>query len=237
MVVFLRTQHLAEEVQEISKEANITVVCEPPAKPEAKSEAVISELLSFVNDRTHTARSKRMHGQADALEYLEDFYNQRGNALPRKIINPAVSAVDFKDREVLLVAFLDENSRSWSAPFEWDGRSYRLHWEAMVGYGDISWHEFFEKRPKGTFKMRANFFLPENEVFDPVATDHIVALMSHPELIRSASVLIQNGSEIQRQLSRYPRTTDIPGIVEIEWPEGEGNQPRLTRWLQRDWID
>lgn len=237
VVLRLRDEHLPVEVRKIPVKVDISPVNEPPAKAEVKSETVISELLGFVNDPTHAARSRRMFGQAEALEHLENYYDQRGRTLPRKIINPSVSAVNFKDRELLLVAFLDESNRAWSAPFEWDGRSYRLHWEAMTGFGEISWREFLEKRPKGRFKMRGNFFLPQSETFDPVATDHVVVLISHPDLTRSISVLVRNNSEVHRQLSKLTRATDIPGIVEIQWPEGNGERPVLTRWIQRDWID
>ena len=233
----IRPDHVAEDPQEFRTWSSATNISDPPTTLQARSEAAISELLGFVNDPTHSARSKRMHGQAEALEHLEDYYDQRGNALPRRIINPSVSAVNFKDRELLLVAFLDENGRSWAAPFEWNGHSYRMHWEAMVGYGEIPWVEFFDKRPQGTFQMRANFFLPDNEVFDPVATDCIVVLMSHPDLPRPATVLVQNGSAIHRQLSSYPRAMDIPGIAEIQWKEGESNHPELTGRFQRDWIN
>jgi hypothetical protein len=236
VVVVLRYEHLEVDVRETRTESVITDVSEPPAKPEARSEAVITELLGFINDPTHDARAERMYGQADALKHLVTYYDQRGNALPRKVVNPSVNAVKFKDRELLLVAFQDEKGRAWSAPFEWDHSSYRLHWEAMTGFGEISWHDFFENRPNGYFKMRANFFLPEKEVLDPVATDHVVVLMSHPDLARPASVLVRGASEIHRQLARYPRATDIPGIVEIHWPDGSANRPVLTRWFQRDWL-
>ncbi len=84
--------------------------------------------------------------------------------------------------------------------------------------------------------MRANFFLPETDTFDPLASDHLLVLMSHPDLARPCSVLVPGGSEIHRQLASYPRATDIPGIVEITWPQGNGDLPVLTRWVQRDWI-
>ena len=234
--LLLRGGHPPVEARKLPAKLAAPPVSEPPAKAEAKSEAVISELLGFVNDPTHAARSRRMFGQAEALANLENYYDQRGNTLPRKMVNPSVSAVNFKDRELLLVAFLDESGRAWSAPFEWDGGSYRLHWEAMTGFGEISWRAFLENRPKGVFTMRANFFLPENEIFDPLATDHLVVLMSHPDLPLPASVLVPNGSNIYRQLASHPRATDIPGIVEIKWPEGNSERPVLTRWIQRDWI-
>jgi hypothetical protein len=233
----IRPDHVVEEPREFPTWSNAANTSDPPATLQTRSEAAISELLGFVNDPTHASRSKRMHGQADALEHLEDYYDRRGNNLPRKIINPSVSSVNFKDRELLLVAFLDENGRSWAAPFEWNGSSYRMHWEAMVGYGEVSWVDFFDKRPKGRYKVRANFFLPDHEVFDPVAKDCILILMSHPELSRPATVLVQNGSAIHRQLANCPRATDIPGIVEIQWQQGESNQPELTGQFQRDWIN
>lgn len=236
VVLRLRDMHLPVEARKTPVKLNLPPVAEPPPKVEAKSESVISELLGFVNAPTHAARSTRMFGQAEAVEHLENYYDQRGRTLPRKIINPSVSAVNFKDRELLLVAFLDENNRAWSAPFEWDGKSYRLHWEAMTGFGEISWSEFLENRPKGTFTMRANFFLPENENFDALALDHLVVLMSHPDLPVPTSVLVPNESNAHRQLASYPRATDIPGIVEIKWPEGNGERPVVTRWVQRDWI-
>lgn len=240
IVVFQRLEHPEIVSRPPPPEAVAINVSEPtadpPAKPEARSEAVIAELLGFINDPTHAARCKRMHDQADALEHLVAYYDQRGNSLPRKVVNPSVSAVKFKDRELLLVTFQDENGLAWSAPFEWNGSAYRLHWEAMTGFGEISWHDFFKDRPKGHFKVRANFFLPEHEILDPVAKDHVMVLMNHPDLPRAASVLVRAYSDVHRQLARYPRATDIPGIVEIHWPDENADQPVLTRWFHRDWL-
>jgi hypothetical protein len=208
-----------------------------PLDPEAKSEAVIAELLSFVNAPNHHDRSMRVYEQANILEYLKKYYNQGEHDFPKRIINPSVSAVNLRDRELLLVAFTDQNGRAWSAPFEWKRGAYRLHWEAMVGFGAISWKEFFGSKPTGHFTMRAKFFLPENETPSPVDPEYVMILMSHPELPQPVSVRVRYGSEAHQQLVSYPRSTDIPGIVEIYWPEGSSSQPVLSRWLQRDWIE
>jgi hypothetical protein len=106
----------------------------------------------------------------------------------------------------------------------------------MVGFGEVSWSDFFQKRPKGNFVMRANFFLPESDAVQPLTGDFVVILMTHPELAQAASVEVRVGSEAHQQLMEYPRLTDIPAMVELHWPEGQNRMPLLSRWMQRDWI-
>lgn len=208
----------------------------PPASPDEKSQAATSALLGFVNDPSHETRANRIFEKANALENLVQYYDSRKNTLPRRIINPSVSALNLRDRELLLVSFTDQDGRQWSAPFEWKGDSYLLHWEAMVGFGEISWNEFFDNRPKGHFVMRANFFVPEKDTFSPLTADRMVILMSHPDLAKAANVEVRVGSEVHQQLMDFPRLTDIPAMVDLYWPEGENGMPMVSRWLQRDWI-
>jgi len=208
-----------------------------PSSPEKKSETAIAALLEFVNAPSHQERAHGTYERTETVEHLIEYYDQRGNSLPQRVINPTVSALSLRDRELLLVSFTDQDGRQWSAPFEWKGNSYLLHWEAMVGFGEISWDEFFQDRPKGHFVMRANFFLPENDTVRPLATDRIVILVSHPELAQAAGVEVQIGSEVHQQLMGFPRLIDIPAMVDLYWPEGENAMPLLSRWLQRDWIE
>lgn len=215
----------------------VVEISAPPVSPEEKSEAAIAKLLEFVNAHSHPERVLRIYQQTKPLEQLIEYYDQRGNALPQRIINPAVSALSVKDRELLLVSFTDQDGRQWSAPFEWKNSSYHLHWEAMVGFGEISWIQFFQERPREHFIMRANFFLPENDEVQPLATDRIIVLMSHPELANAVSVEVLIDSEVHQHLMEFPRLTDIPAMVDLYWPEGENGMPRLSRWLQRDWIE
>lgn len=209
----------------------------PPTSPDEKSQAATAALLGFVNDPSHEARANRIFEKTGALEQLVEYYDLRKNGLPRRVINPSVSALNLRDRELLLVSFTDQDGRQWSAPFEWKGDSYLLHWEAMVGFGDVSWAEFFDNRPKGNFMMRANFFIPENDTFSPLAADLIVVLMSHPELEKATSVEVRVGSDVYQQLMSIPRLTDIPAMVDLYWPQGATEMPLLSRWLQRDWIE
>lgn len=219
-----------------AREVSIKDAPAPPASPDEKSQAATAALLGFVNDPSHEARANRIFEKTNALENLVRYYDLRKNALPRRVINPSVSALNLRDRELLLVSFTDQDGRQWSAPFEWKGDSYLLHWEAMVGFGDISWTEFFQNRPSGNFMMRANFFVPENDVLSPLTADRMVILMSHPDLAKSANVEVRVGSEVHQQLMEFPRQTDIPAMVDLYWPEGENGMPMLSRWLQRDWI-
>jgi hypothetical protein len=82
-----------------------------PSSPEKKSEAVTAALLGFVNDRTHQERALRIYQKTGALERLTEYYDHRGNSLPQRVINPAVSALSLKDRELLLVSFTDQDGR------------------------------------------------------------------------------------------------------------------------------
>lgn len=236
LVIALWPRGRQRNSEEHRTDPHVERIVEPPADPNAKSETVIAELLGFVNDPSHAARGRRVYEQAGALDDLVNYYDRRGNSLPRKVVNPSVTAVAFKDREILLVAFTDEHGKCWSAPFEWAGDCYRLHWEAMTGFGAISWRAFFEDKPKGTFRMRAKFYLPEDAAPDPVAVDQVAVLMSHPELEHAVTVLVPKDSEVYQHLASYPRATDIPATVEIRWQESGAGQPVLTRWLHRDWM-
>lgn len=209
---------------------------QPPADPKTKSDVVIAELLGFINDADHATRSLRIYELVDTIAHLRSYYDKRGRALPKKVVNPAVTAVDLKGREIILVVFQDEAGRTWSAPFEWDRGSYRLHWEAMTGFGEISWQEFFKNHPSGHYKMRATFFLPEEAIESPAAVGHAVVLMSHPDLEQPVSVLVPLASQTYLRLTSHPRATDIPALVEIHWPDASATQPVLSSWIHDNWI-
>lgn len=214
----------------------VSAIAMPPESREEKSQAAINVLLGFVNDHSHQERVYRIYEQANVLERLVEYYDNRENILPRRVMNPSVSAVNLRDRELLLISFTDQAGRQWSAPFEWKGDSYLMHWEAMVGFGEISWEKFFQERPEGHFVMRANFFLPESDTFSPLSSDRLVILMRHPELTQGVSVEVQVGSEAHQKLRKFPKNKDIPGVVDLCFPEGEIGMPLLSGWLQRDWI-
>lgn len=98
VIVFQLPDHPEEDYKQTRIESIRESFGAPPATPEARSEAVIAELLGFINDSTHAARVKRMYGQADAMDNLSAYYDQRGNTLPRKVVNPSVNAVKFRTR-------------------------------------------------------------------------------------------------------------------------------------------
>ena len=208
----------------------------PPADPKAKSDAAVAALLAFINAPNHTARSALVYEKEHAREHLETYYEKRRHLLPAKVLNPAVSAVNLNDREILLVTFLDENGRQWSAPFEWDRNAFLLHWEAMTGFGEISWQEFLENKPQGEFTMRATFYVPPDDLDQSHDQDYITVLMSHPDLEKPTSVLIGRNSEVHHQISFYPKGKDIPAIVKIKWADRGNSQPELTKWYQTNWI-
>jgi len=207
-----------------------------PSDPEAQSEAVIKALLEFINAPDHVSRLNCMYEQVDAMPELIDYYGKRGNALPQRVVNPSVSAINLAGKEILLVSFVDQDARGWSAPFEWVRGSYRLHWEAMTGYGEISWQQFFQSRSAGKFIMRAKFFIPEEDYRPSSFSNEVVVLLSHPELEKPRTVVVRKDSEAYQQLTHYPRSQDIPAIVEIHWPVSSSQFPEVTRWQQRDWI-
>lgn len=209
----------------------------PPADQAGKSEAVIAVLLAIVNSPDHTSRCEHIIGRSAMHDRLESHYGREGRLFPTRIINPSVTAIETNNREILLVSFINESGKRISAPFEWDGDAYRLHWEAMTGYGDVPWETFFNERPQGVYEMRANLYLPREAGDLPENAERITALLSHPELPKPRTVAIPVGSEAHRQLLALPPDTDIPAHIGIQWMEGDvASLPIVSRWLHRDWI-
>lgn len=215
------------------KEAETISLPNQPLDPSVKSEQALAALLAFVNAPDNSMRCDHVIGRRTIRNILEGFYKKRERTLPARVINPTVAAVEVGGREIVIVSFVDENGKSKAAPFEWDVDGYRLHWEAFVGYGEISWQEFFDQKPMGEFKMRANLYLPENS-----GSEDLTVLLSHPELSSPKVVRILKGSLAARMLSSYPFVTDIPVLIGIRWPEKDDlSLPVVTRWFHRDWID
>jgi hypothetical protein len=211
-------------------------VHDPPGEPKDRAEAAIEELVGFVNDANHLERSARIFETEDIPLKLETFYGSRGHSLPKRIINPSVTAADFKGRELLFVAFNDESGRQWSAPFEWDRDRYRLHWEAMTGYGETSWQEFVSERPKGLHRMRLKLYLPEEGLTLSPDGIHLIGLISHPELAQPIGVLVKKNSPVHQSIQSLSQHGDVPALVGIEWPQTGGDYPIISNWLHLDWL-
>lgn len=210
----------------------------PPGDGKGKSEAVIAVLLAFVNSKDHIRRCDYIVGRATKLERLESYYDKDGYPLLGRIINPAVTALEMNDREILIVSFINEAGKRISAPFEWDNDSYRLHWEAMTGYCEVPWEIFLKNRPKGEFEMRANLYLSQTMRDIPNEAGWITAFLSHPDLPEPQTVAIPVGSEAYKQLLALPPNTDVPARIGIRWVENENlSLPVVARWYHRDWIN
>lgn len=205
-----------------------------PLGPSEKSERCTALLMSFINAPDHATRCGFVFGRLAMRDILERHYSENGHSLPRRVINPAVSAVAIQDREIIIVSFFDENGKAKAAPFEWDGDEYRLHWEAFAGYGEIAWQQFFDLRPEGEYAMRANLFIPENA---EIREGGITALLSHPDLTAPRFVTLPAGSDAYLQITGCPPATDVPALIGIQWPEdGDTDLPVVSRWIHRDWI-
>ena len=205
-----------------------------PIEPSVKSERCVTALLEFINAPDHRTRCEFVFGRIAMRDILEKHYAEVGHCIPRRVINPDVSAVAMQDREIIIVSFSDENGKVNAAPFEWDGDSYRLHWEAFAGYGEISWQQFFDSRPDGEYEMRVKLFIPENSEIQKGA---ITALLSHPDLPSPKFVTIPAGSNTYRQLANCKAATDVPALIGIRWPKDRAlARPVISRWIHRDWI-
>lgn len=153
--------------------------------------------------------------------------------MPEAVFNPTVTAVSMGGREIILVSFLDHRHRPVSAPFEWLGASYKLHWEAMTAYCPVPWPVLIEKRPAGNHTMRGKIYLAENKLDHQIPSAPLTALVSHPDLAKPLTLDLS--PEVARQIASFPRSQDIPGIFEVTCPTGSPHL-RLARWIQRDWI-
>lgn len=203
----------------------------PPESMEEKRSAALEALLDFANS---TSPEQRLAMTADpglTVAMIEAHASSHPDAQPRSIFNPSVTAVSLHGREILLISFLDHLKRPRSAPFEWIGSSYKLHWEAMNGYGQVPWQVFFTERPRGPLVMRGKIYLSEIAPGSPDAP--LTILLTHPDLERPA--VIDLAAHLIPTFATFPRSRDVPGIFEITWPE-QSDRPLLTRWIQRDWI-
>lgn len=225
----------SKSAPEVDPEPSIPLL-EPPLDPKDRANAAIKEILGFVNATSHVERTARIFETDDIPRKLDAYYQSRGHSLPKRIINPSVTAAEFKGRELLFVSFSDESGRLWSAPFEWDRDRYRMHWEAMTGFGEISWDTFFAERPKGVHRMRLKLYLPEDGLAVSPDGIHLIGLVSHPELVQPMGVLVKKNSPVHRSIEALGQQGDVPALVGIEWPETGGDQPVICEWLHRDWL-
>lgn len=202
----------------------------------AKADAVLSELMAFVNDVDHSARSTRVFEKENILRKLLSYYAPGSHSLPKRIINPSVTGLDFKGRELLLAAFFDESGRQWPAPFEWDRDRYRLHWEVMTAYGAVSCRALIQNRTSGTHEIRLKLYIPEDGLSEHPDGLHIFGLASHPDQDQPFGLFIQKGSDVHRAIIEMSRKGDVPALVDVEWVRDNDEYPTLTRWTHSDWI-
>ncbi|MFT3991303.1 MAG: hypothetical protein QM680_07820 [Luteolibacter sp.] len=209
----------------------------PPDSFRDRSQAAVDSLIAFLNSPDASSRTQWLFGGQPGANILEQYDKSVSREMPRRVINPSVSAMRVKGREILLVLFKDHQQRSWSAPFEWDRGTYRLHWEAMTGYGEIPWQTFRDKKPPGRYRMRANLFLPAAPFQTSPLEDMAVISLTHPELPVPMTALIPRTSELFSQLETLGPSGDFPAVIEIEWkPSQESIGPTITGLVHRDWL-
>ena len=209
----------------------------PPNEQKEKSDAVISAWIGFIKARNHLARESMIFEEVGASDRLKIHYDQNGNSLPKKILNPSVSAVMRDAREILLLSFADETGKKWLAPYEWRDDRYYVHWDALTGFCETPWPVLLEKRPTGFFRMRGNFVVPESLSEELKSSDHILVWVGHPDLEKPVAVSLSKTSEAYRMMNAFPRGKAIPAVVEIEWPNPKAARPELTRWIHQGWFE
>lgn len=214
-------------------EAPAAPVIPPPSSPLEKQEAVLQALLGFANAGSAAERLKRTADPGLTAAMLEEHASSHPGSIPEAVFNPTVTAVSMGGREIILVSFLDHRHRPTSAPFEWLGGAYKLHWEAMTAHCPVPWPVLIENRPAGNHTMRGKIYLADEHPAPQAPAAPPTVLVSHPDLAKPLTLDLS--PEVARLFASFPRFQDIPGIFEVTCPT-DSPHLRLNRWIQRDWI-
>jgi hypothetical protein len=157
-----------------------------PEGREERSALAIKTLDQFFLASGPTARAEYLFDQGD-IPAMDEFYEAPQK---HKIINPKVTAVDIKGREILIISFQDETGVQRAAPMEWKGDGYQLHWGAMMARGQMTWEDFLRDEPTDPVAMRVVLSLEKKPSFEFDFDGNYYGSIEHPELSQPLPVVI-----------------------------------------------
>jgi hypothetical protein len=190
IVAFIGAESLREKaVPPLDEESGDVPRTEHVLAPESREERsalAIRALDQFFLATGPAARAKYLCDQVD-IPAMDEFYE-----VPQqhKIINPKVTAVEVRGREILIITFQDETGVQRAAPMEWKIEGYQLHWGAMMARGQMTWENFLRVKPTDPVAMRVVLSLQKKPSFEIDFDGHYFGTIEHPELSQPLPVVI-----------------------------------------------
>ncbi len=205
-------------------------VAEPPSGRSEKTHAAILTVDRFFLAEDSESKKSFLFDESES-SLMKSYYAKR--ARPR-MIDPRVTAVELKGREILLVSFRDGEGREWAAPVEWRISEYRLHWGAMVGAGEMDWRQFLARKSQILVTMRVNLTMTDEAFFKGEFDGNLSGLLEHPDLEEPLVVLVAPS----RETRALPVGRKIPLMVAMRFNETSSGykSPLIAKVFHPSWI-
>lgn len=186
------------------------------------------EILRFVRDPDRTAPklSKWLEGRnysAPGFREMigDDVVPTAGGNLTRVTVRTG----DFEAREIVLM--------------ESDG-NLKVDWESWVGWSEMSWSEFKEKRPTEGRWFRVNLSEVEYYNFDFTDEDAWVSYrLDSPDGLESLYGYVPPDGEIARKIPPFEKGATIKLLVRLKYPAGahSNNQVLIDAVSGHEWVE
>lgn len=153
------------------------------------------------------------------------------------------------DGEFIIIQLVLANFDEIPISFERKGDTFLVDWESFVGYGDLSWDDLTEKRPRQPVVMRV-------VIEKSLTTDYFNGVFSDPEahhcyLLRDLSSqhilsgYAATGSPADNKIRQYLQRLPPPAeklralaVVRLRYPANADNprQVEITEFLENGWV-
>lgn len=187
---------------------------------------------------SHVERARFVMGGDDILPLMEDYYGRDGGIPPNGCADIPDQMSSVVGGDLLIGAKgVDLNGRGiWFSLIS--GRDGMvIDWESTVGYGELSWSGFLEKRPSEEVLMRVYLlrFVDEKKVGGK--NPSYFYRISGKGQSRSFIAEPIRGSEVESKLAEIvPASESHPATVRLRFREG---QPfaEITEVVHDLWVD
>ncbi len=186
------------------------------------------EILKFVRDPERTAPklkawlAARDYSAPGFREMVGDDIAPTGEG---DLLTVTVRTGDFEARQIVLL--------------ESEG-SLKVDWESWVGWSEMSWRDFKEKRPPGGSWFRVVLSDVEYYNFDFTDEDAWTSYrLNSPDGSESLFGYVPRNGEIARKIPPFEKGASIRLLVRLKYPEGarSENQVLIDAVSGHEWVE
>lgn len=186
------------------------------------------EILKFVRDPERTAPklktwfAGREYTAPGFRELMGDSVSPGADGT---LLTVTVRTGDFEARQIVLVESGDE---------------FKVDWESWVGWSEMTWKEFKERRPAGGAWFRVELSDVEYYNFDFTDEDAWISYrLDSPDGMESLYGYVPRNDDLARKIPPFEKGASIKLLVRLKYPEAakSENQVLIDAVSGHEWVE